>query len=209
MIIYIIAGLLSFSAFFFVAILMWLVFAPQLKLRHKLYAIFGTFLLAVIVFSFVDNTFINESIFDKLRFEDGKWVGNDRNGSKFSDFFYDQYIYTEDFWTGTTGDTTIAEGGSSFEKLIFLNGFSYFAFGLIVYLLFFIRYRVSYYQFAINFAFWLGLNYQRPSYTVLFFYLFFTTVLQSQYYRKNEEITKEKQINSGRFKRTFITKGSI
>lgn len=179
--IYLIAGILSFSLFFFVALFAWLLFVVRRRFVKILLWIILSFMVVSI---FVDNSVFVDNIWGRFRIEDGEWVGNNRNGTIFRDYFYDVFIHTDGFWTGTTDDADIASGSSSFEKLIFLKGFYYFAYGLIVYLLLFFRYKVSFFQFVIYFAMWFGLNYQRPSYNMFFLYIFFITVLQSQYYNE-------------------------
>ena len=191
--IYIIAGLLSLSLLFFIAIFFWLLFASQWKIQNKVLAIIATAVLGVVVLSALGNIFDTDVIFERFSLKDGGLASNTRNTGDFSDFFYGRFIHTSEFWTGYTGNPDIAGGSSSFEKTIFLKGFLYLVFSVTVYLLFFLKYKVSNYQFLIYFGFWFALNYQRPSFDVLFFYLFFTTVIMSNYYTNKKELKVNRQ----------------
>lgn len=186
--IYIVAGLLSFSLFFFIAILAYLLFESEWKGNKKIYAIASTLFLAIVVFSFFENSFLIDNVFGRFSFQNGEWVGNNRNSTIFEDYFYGTFVYSNEFWTGTSGDTSLAGGSSSFEKVIFLRGAYYLLYCLFIYLFLFLRYKYSWYQFSINFGLWLGLMYQRPSFDVFFFYLFFITVIQSQFYRAKQDV---------------------
>ena len=179
-----IAGLFSFSFFFYVMSFFFLFKKQSLK-----YIALAVLCLFLIITIFNEFFITNYEVFDKLIFSrftsDGDYGGN-RVNSLFAVKYID-YLQTFDiFWgRGSSELNLIAEGGSSYKFLIYSNGIVWFIFLCAFFVInVAIISRNTKVRFYSTLAF-LGVLYQRPNVLDLpYFFIFITIPLVLQEYEK-------------------------
>lgn len=184
-----VSGLFSFSFFFYVMSLFFL-----LRKQYFKYVALGLVCLLFLIIIFKDFFITNYEIFDKLIFSrftsEGSYGGN-RVSSLFADKYID-YLQTVDvFWgRGSKELSLIEEGGSSYKFLIYSNGIVWFIFLCTFFIIntFIVsrNIKVRFYSIIV----FLGVLYQRPNVLDLpYFFIFITIplVLQEDVRLNNNE----------------------
>ena len=115
-----VAGLLSFSFFFYVSIIIFLVYFANNKNRLL-------FVLIFILFYFlsIKNEYINTLIWDRFAFENG-WIKGDNRSTIMLDNKYQEFLNSDNLLWGRGGNYTYeyGEGSSSYKMLIMQDGLS-------------------------------------------------------------------------------------
>lgn len=190
--IYIFAGALTFSLFFYIVIIYMVIigkFNKYITSNKKNLIIIGLIILALL-FLFPQEI-LQERIFDRLQFEEGKLSGDNRIGDSFIEYFWSQYIYSKDFLFGTKDIYEYTRGSSSIFGFIYLNGFIIASFITLAYVSFFNKYKQSIYSFITNIILFLMFIYQRPVMFEVFYFVLFTTLVESSFYIKKAEFSKK------------------
>lgn len=163
-----IAGILSFSFAFYVIVLVYgLLF---FKLKYKL-------LIAIItigiVILFSENEILNNYVFNRFEYKDGKLVGDNRSMDKGFDSRYSQYMKSDDFYfgLGLKASQEFNRGGASYKDLIISYGIITFIFFISIFILLaFWRFQLKI-EFLVYILILLAVLYQRP-FISSYFYVF-------------------------------------
>ena len=185
-----IAGILSFSLFFYLVSIIYFLFffkigeaneqesqyrgcAKEEKSRtnNKRILLFGKllivflFLALFLIIYYMDNEMLNTLIINRLQFDEEKgFSGNTRDISVFKDW-YDKFRFSSDYWFGLGKGASLKlnEGGASYKNIIVDYGFI----GFFMYLFLFILYALNSYKknkrsFCIFCLIFFSMVYQRP-----------------------------------------------
>ncbi len=183
-VVFLLAGLFSFSLFFYVTSIVYVLFFMEIsnsqrnKKRLQLLGKVSIVLVIAAIFIFLylqDNDVLNLYLFNRLQFDDDKgFVGNNRDVSAFRDW-YEDFRFSSNYWLGFGGRKSLEvnEGGASYKNIIVDYGFI----GLFLYVfLFLLLSRNSYksnktfYMFVLLF---IMMIYQRPFITQIAYYQLF------------------------------------
>ena len=179
-----IAGLLSFSLFFYLVAIIYMLFFFKLseskeqvsqcgksRINNKRILFLGKFFIVFLLIAlffiiyYLDNEMLNTLIIDRLQFDEERgFSGNRRDISVFKDW-YEKFRFSSDYWFGLGKGASLKlnEGGASYKNIIVDYGFI----GFFMYLFLFILYALisygkdkrSFYIFCFIFF---SMVYQRP-----------------------------------------------
>lgn len=188
--IYLIVGLLTLSFFFLVILLFFFILSPFKMVSNKfnLKYIILSFLILFIVFQFFDSDFIQRTVFNRFIIDDGRLAGDNRNSADFSYYFWNTFINSPDLLFGKKGSFDISAGSFSIIKMIYLKGLLLVLFTSILYSSFFYKYKENMFLFIVYSVVFFAMMYQRPQFWSIFYFIFFTTVIESNYYFKDQKI---------------------
>ena len=192
--IYLVAGFLSFSFFFYGIMILYPLALGNAKLSKRTWRIIIGVIMVLIVFSFFERSIIDDYVFNRFEIVDSGFAGDNRNNQYFRDFFYNTFIHSGELLFGSSNlssGKSFTGGSFSIEVMIYRYGLIFVIYGTILYLYLLWKYRISDKQFFITTLIWLLLTYQRPSFTSIFYYIFFTTVLQSNALLKQKRSLNE------------------
>ena len=196
--IYILAGFLTVSLFFYVMIIIYL-FLEVRHIRNKKWNAVLMVLLSLaaiyLIFSLFDSDFIDTFIYNRFLYEDGVWSGDDRAGEWFKNYFWNDFIHSDAFWFGTS---EVKNNGWSIYRCIVENGVVIVSLTIGLYAYCFLRNRKNKKRWIYLVVF-LAAVYQRPEFWSIFNFVFFMSVSE---YVGVEETDKE-QIKG---KLSFISK---
>lgn len=182
--IYMITGILTFSFFFILIMLFFFILSPLRKVSNKFnlkYIIF-LFIIILLIIKTFDFDFIQKSVLNRFVFEGGKLMGDNRNSAEFDYYFWNTYIYSPDLYFGTKDTLNYSEGSFSIHKMIYLNGLILTLITSFLYLSYFNKYKESRITFVIYTLVYFSMIYQRPYLWNIFYFILFTTVLESNFY---------------------------
>lgn len=179
-----IAGVLSFSLFFYINVLIYLLYISNNKSRF--YIILASFL---IFFMTKNNAIVNTLVWDRFSIVQGKMKGDNRSSTHLDNTYRD-YLHTPDLLTGkgTEFASQNFEGSSSYKTIIVAYGLPFFvsivlAFSLYAY------FSIKKTKYVLAYLFLVfGMLYHRPSYMhepTLFFVLI-STIYALEHYSKQE-----------------------
>ena len=183
MISYSLSGMLSFSLFFYIMVVILLVSRFN-KITDALVTIILFFLLGFLIYWLYDIDYLESRIFNRLLIENGSLSGNNRNTIYFLNYFYNTFVYSQDILFGSSDAFTSsdkASGNWSVQVFIYRYGALYVIYSIVLYSLYFWKYKTSCRNFFISILVWGLMTYQRPSFTDLFYFILFTTCFQSNY----------------------------
>lgn len=188
--VYFIAGMLSLSLFFVLMFVYSMIVYEGFKLFVKFKYILISLLAILLVYNLWGEEYIDQKLLSRFNTEKGI-ISDNRNSEDFEDYFYNNFIYTNDLWFGVGVKGDRSKGSSSIQNTIYKNGLLFVLFGLFIYALIFLRYKSTNKLFILSFLFWLGLTYQRPNFCSIFFLIIIYTSLESNFYlyKKNEKST--------------------
>lgn len=128
-------GIISFSLFFYIISLVYVLLFARTRYKLLVLSLFITLLLLV-----SQESILYELIFARMQFEDGQMVGNNRAGA-LDEYWYNNFKDSEDFWWGLgVGTKQIYNpGGASYKDRIIELG-----------AVFFFSYVLSFITFAIH-----------------------------------------------------------
>lgn len=124
-------GIASFSLFFYLILGAYvLLFA---KTKYKVIVICS---VVVVLFLLPKSQLLDDYIFYRLSFENGKMVGDDRKVWNFNDIWYEQYKQSSDYYWGLGRDAKqiYNSGGSSYIDLLIMYGLVYTVFFCFVFI---------------------------------------------------------------------------
>lgn len=177
---YILTGFMTFSLFFYVMFLLYIIISAKgLKGSKRLGSVFGLLVVAVIAGYFVlqnyENDFIEIYLTNRFSVENGEWAGHDRETNVFMQFFWNDFIFSNDFWFGTT---RVKSQGWSIYRCIVENGILVVAITMALYIICIMRNKTNKNRWIYLIAFF-AMFYQRPEFWSVFYFVFFTTISDS------------------------------
>ncbi len=153
-----IAGVFSFSLFFYVICTVAVFLSAPGKVK------IGTVLLiAVVLYVFKDNEIVNQLVFSRFSDESALGIVDNRNTGYFVDV-YEKFSKTPAFWTGMGAGKAevLGEGGSSYKMLVYDYGMVFFFFYVLCFYFFAIGIIRGGRQYLAFSMILLGTMYQRP-----------------------------------------------
>lgn len=163
-----IAGILSFSLFFYVIFAIYVILFA--KIRYK---VITTVLVALAVYLWQENEILERYVFSRLEIENGEWTGDDRTKAHFDYWYKTEFVNSKDFYfgLGRSANTLYNQGGASYKDVIVNYGIIFFVIYMGTFTLFGL-YRLKFSkEFFIYFFLLYGVIYQRP-FIGSFVYLF-------------------------------------
>ena len=163
-----IAGILSFSLFFYVIFAIYVILFA--KIRYK---VITTVLVALAVYLWRENEILERYVFSRLEIENGEWTGDDRTKAHFDYWYKTEFVNSKDFYfgLGRSANTLYNQGGASYKDVIVNYGIIFFVIYMGTFTLFGL-YRLKFSkEFFIYFFLLYGVIYQRP-FIGSFVYLF-------------------------------------
>ena len=197
--IYLIAGVLSFSFFFFCIMIFFMISTRSYKSSQYFLWVCFIIVITLFIISKFDSGFI-DTFFDRFSIENGELVGNNRNHDDFSYYFYHSFVNSSDFLFGShdVGVDSISSGSFSIQVMIYRHGFIWVLYGLLLYGLLLWKYKATKYSFVVSIIVYFLMNYQRPCFTDAFYFIFFTTIIQSKTVESNIINRRKYESVSGR-----------
>lgn len=172
---YILAGFMTFSLFFYVMFLLYAI----TSLKSSKRSLIGVLIIACVAGYFVlqsyESDFIEIYLTNRFSVENGEWVGHDRETNVFMQFFWHDFIYSSDFWLGTT---RVKSEGWSIYRCIVENGILVVAITMALYIICIMRNKGNKNRWIYLIAFF-AMFYQRPEFWSVFYFVFFTTFSDS------------------------------
>lgn len=174
------AGIFSFSLFFYLICLTYALFLFKLKAL----LIFGL-IVTVVFFVFANNEVVQMLVLSRFEISDGHFRGDNRTIASFDVWFADFSSSSSVFW-GKGGGTaaTINSGGASYKDLIVDYGIIMFVFYLISITTFLYYHLCNKKEFFILASLFLMLIYQRP---FVFDYIYVYIYIAPIFYLKSVE----------------------
>jgi len=188
-----IAGLLSFSFYFYVVTSAFLLYVANNKIRF--YIILGGCLIFMMT---KNNEIVNSLVWERVSIEDGKIKGLNRSSAQL-DNTYEYFLNTSDLlWgKGIEYASQNSTGSSSYKTTILTYGLAYFITIILAFSLYaYSNIKKPKYVLAYLFLFF-GMLYQRPSYIhepALFFVLISTIYVLAHYRKQEEENMKNRKL---------------
>ncbi len=118
-----IAGILSFSLFFYVIFAIYVILFA--KIRYK---VITTVLVALAVYLWQENEILERYVFSRLEIENGEWTGDDRTKAHFDYWYKTEFVNSKDFYfgLGRSANTLYNQGGASYKDVIVNYGIIFF-----------------------------------------------------------------------------------
>lgn len=179
-----IAGLLSFSLYFYICIIVKYLLIASNKIR-----VLFIFLVFLFVYLTYDNLIINLLVWNRFKVEDGTFLGDNRTTKNF-DASFDDFLKSGDLlWgKGTKYTQEIRETSSSYKSVII-------SFGLVFFCILIMAFSLNAYfnitkkkHLILYLLLFLGMMYQRPSFMELnYFFLLISGVYMIEQKRNIED----------------------
>ena len=175
-IVFLISGIFTFSLFFYVLVLFYIIIHASLK-----YKILIVSLLSLICCLLYNDEIVYKLVFSRFEIEDGEWVGDNRAIYEF-DKFYEKFRFSFDYFVGIDNPRILKlnEGGSTYKQIIVRHGFIFFSMYVMSFFIVAKRCFKSHYFLYVQFGvILLGTLYQRPmiaNYAYVF--LFYSSIFQ-------------------------------
>lgn len=167
-----IAGLLTFSLFFYISSFIYLI----INLNRK-YSFWGLILLIIVVSYTFENDFLNKIIWNRFSWDvDRNTLAGDNRTSTFLDSYFDQIKGTSTFYWGGASVSTLAnfEESSSYKNAIISYGFiPCFLYGLFFLIFGYWRLKLTK-EYILYILIFIGTLYQRPMLFYIYFIFLFT-----------------------------------
>lgn len=205
-IILLISGLLSFSLYFYISILVYFIYLVSTK--YRILIIFLCFLLYSIT---IKIEALNTLVWNRITIEDGSITGDNRSNDAL-DIIYQNFINSDDFLWGKGIEYALyhADGASSYKIFLLAYGMifcivAFLAFTLYAY------FNINKFKNVLMFLFlFVSMFYQRPGFIIepANFFLFIVTIYAINLYKDNE-IKNRNIANTNRltkFENNFSTK---
>ena len=174
-ILYILAGFMTFSLFFYVMFLLYALTSLKGSKRSLIGVLIIAFVSGYFVLQNYENDFIEIYLTNRFSVENGEWVGHDRETGVFMQFFWNDFIFSNDFWFGTT---RVKSQGWSIYRCIVENGILVVAITMALYIICIMRNKTNKNKWIYLIAFF-AMFYQRPEFWSVFYFVFFTTISDS------------------------------
>ena len=188
-IVYFVAGVLSFSFFFFGIMILYPITLGDKKMSQRAWRIILGIVIIVALFSLFERSLISQYVFDRFQLTDSGFAGDNRNNDYFRDYFYNTFVNSPELLFGSSnlGQGSFVGGSFSIEVIIYRYGLLFFGYGLLLYVYLLWKYRTSTVNFFATTLVWFLLTYQRPSFSSIYYYIFFTTILPASQLAKRSE----------------------
>lgn len=170
-----IAGILSFSLYFYLLSFVYIIFLVKEK-RHRIYILIASCIIVIVSYSFaMDNELLKNYVFGRLEYDQDKgFVGNNRNLAKFDDWYSD-FRNSPDYLFGlgrnAKGKLDLNEGGASYKDRIVEYGIIGFGLYVILMLLWAYRRFKKHKEFFIFLILFFSLIFQRPFILAPFYFM--------------------------------------
>lgn len=171
-IVYILSGLMTFSMFFYIMFAFYAITSFRGSKRSWLWILVIGLAVGYFILNNYDSDFIDTYFHNRFAIENGEWVGHDREGNLFMNFFWNDFIYSNDLWLGTT---RVKSGGWSIFRCITENGIIVVAVTVLLYIGLILRNKKNKHSWIYVIAF-LAMFYQRPEFWSFFYFVFFTSI---------------------------------
>lgn len=154
-----IAGILSFSLFFYLASILYFIFF--FKIKYRIYALFG---IMGLYFVFSNNPVLSPLVFERAKVENGTLAGDNRTSATFDYWYKNEFKNSSAYYFGLGNGANLKYnyGGASYKNLIV----NYGLIPIIIYIslfTFLARNRLGLNKYFFSYSFLLIITiYQRP-----------------------------------------------
>lgn len=170
-----IAGILSFSLFFYVIFAVYVILFAKIK-----YKIVVAILASVAIYMWYDDGLLGQYIFRRLEIENGELVGDNRAQGAFDYWYANKFVNSEDFYFGLGRGSSLVynRGGASYKDIIVNYGIVFFVAYMAIFVLFGLyRLRLSK-NFFLYMVVLFGVIYQRPFIdSMIYLFIIFIPIL--------------------------------
>ena len=185
-----ISGILSFSLFFYLISIVYIIY-NTLKNKKLTPLIVGIFVILFLYNHTKDNDIFNWYVWRRFTYDksEEKFVGDSRSSYQL-DSFYDSIKYSKEYWFGLDDWDSFANrmsGESTYKNIVLKNGMLFFSCYLTFFILYAFHYRNNIFDYSLFLFVFIGCIYQRtnlydPVTLSLFMYI-------SRYFSKNIKIS--------------------
>lgn len=170
-IVYILAGFLTFSLFFYVMFAFYILISFKGKKSTFGVVFIISILIGYFILRFFETEFLEMYITNRFDYENKEWI-SDRESDYFMNFFWNDFIKSSELFFGTT---RVKSEGWSIFRCIVENGIIVVAATVLLYIGCILRNKSNKKRWIYLIVF-LAMFYQRPEFWSIFYFIFFSSV---------------------------------